>query len=307
MTQQPVGAELRFDGKVAVVTGAGGGLGRAHAMLLADRGASVVVNDLNPAGTAAAVANDISEAGGCAVADTNTVATAAGGAALVATALDAFGRVDIVVNNAAIISRSAFADLSPGLIEPLLDVAVRGAINVTQPAWRLMIEQGYGRIIMTSSNAGWIGSPEYSHYGTAKLGLVGLTKCLAQEATALDAAGCNIRVNALGPRAATPMQSGRPSSAPGARSDAANLPPGLVSPVVAWLAHDSCEVNGEFFAASGGRVARIFFGLTPGYWHAELTPEQVRDHVAEICAEPGYVVPRAIADEVAHMLREPRR
>jgi NAD(P)-dependent dehydrogenase (short-subunit alcohol dehydrogenase family) len=297
----PSDLSMRYDGEVAIVTGSGGGIGAATVRLLAERGARVVVNDNSPSGSAAAVAAEIVASGGDAIADTNTVATLAGGTALVATAIEAFGRVDIVVNNAATLTRAAFSDLSPDLVRPMLEVALEGAVNVTRPAWRLMVAQGYGRIIMTTSNAGWIGSLDCAHYGAAKLGLVGLTHCLALEAERCRPDGVDIRVNALAPRAASPMQSSAPST-PGARR-AGDLSPAMVAPVTAWLAHRSCAVNGEVFAATAGRVARVFFGLTPGWHSDDLSPEDVAVHMDEICAEPGYVVPKTIADEVAHMMR----
>src|SRR5690606_24582510 len=155
-----------FDGKVAIITGAGGGLGREHALLLASRGARVVINDLGGAvdgtgddrGAAQRVVDEITAAGGEAVADTNSVATPEGGRAIVQTAIDAFGQVDILVNNAGILRDKSFHNLTPDLVDSVLDVHLRGAFHVTQPAWVHMREQGYGRIVSTSSNAGLIGN-----------------------------------------------------------------------------------------------------------------------------------------------------
>ncbi len=175
-------ADLGFDGKVAIVTGAGGGLGRRHALLLASRGALVVVNDLGgsvdgtggSAGPAQLVVDEITAAGGEAVADTSSVATAEGGAAIVQAAVDAFGRVDIVVNNAGILRDKAFHNAGPDLWNPVFGVHLAGAFNVTQPAFARMREQGYGRIISTSSAAGLFGNFGQTNYGAAKMGLVGL-------------------------------------------------------------------------------------------------------------------------------------
>jgi NAD(P)-dependent dehydrogenase (short-subunit alcohol dehydrogenase family) len=182
-------ADIRFDGRVAIVTGAGGGLGREHALLLAARGAKVVVNDLGgavdgtggSAGPAERTAKEIEGLGGVAVADSSTVATPEGGQAIVDTALDAFGRVDIVISNAGILRDKAFHNLTPELLDPVLDVHLKGAFHVTRPAWARMREAGYGRVLLTASNAGILGNFGQSNYGAAKMGLVGLARVLAQE------------------------------------------------------------------------------------------------------------------------------
>ncbi|MDQ1420617.1 MAG: hypothetical protein QOJ52_2579, partial [Acidimicrobiaceae bacterium] len=165
--------DLGFQDRVAVITGAGGGLGRQHALLLASRGAQVVVNDLGgsvrgeggSAGPAEAAAQEINDLGGVAVPDTNSVATPEGGAAIIQTALDAFGRVDIVINNAGILRDKAFHNMTPDLIDPVLDVHLRGAFNVTRPAWIKMREQSYGRVLNTASNAGILGNFGQANYG----------------------------------------------------------------------------------------------------------------------------------------------
>ena len=180
-------AELGFDGKVAIITGAGGGLGRQHALLLASRGALVVVNDLGGAldgsgsdkGAAQKVVDEIVALGGVAVADTNSVSTPEGGAAIVKSAVDAYGRVDIVINNAGILRDKSFHNLTPDLMNPVFDVHLKGAFHVTQPAFVLMREQGYGRIISTSSAAGVFGNFGQANYGAAKMGLVGFMRVLA--------------------------------------------------------------------------------------------------------------------------------
>ena len=174
-------ADLGFDGKVAIVTGAGGGLGREHALLLAGRGAMVVVNDVGgavdgtggDAGPGQQVVDEITAAGGEAVLDTNSVATPEGGAAIVQTALDTFGRIDIVVNNAGILRDKSFHNMTPDLVDPVIDVHLRGAFYVTQPAWVHMREQSYGRIVVTASSAGIFGNFGQANYGAAKMGLVG--------------------------------------------------------------------------------------------------------------------------------------
>ena len=293
-------AELGFDGKVAIVTGAGGGLGREHALLLASRGAQVVINDLGGSvggeggdpGPAHTTAKEIESLGGSAVADTNSVATQAGGEAIVQTALDSFGRVDIVINNAGILRDKAFHNMTPDLLDPILDVHLRGAFFVTRPAWVRMREQNYGRIVNTSSNSGILGNFGQSNYGAAKMGLVGLTRVLAAEG-----ARHNIKVNAIAPVARTRMT----EELLGAMAE--RLDPALVSPIVAWLVHEECPVTGEIYSAAGGRIARMFIGLTEGYYNPELTVEDVRDHFDGIRDESGYIVPSGPGDEFAQLLK----
>lgn len=288
-------SELRFDGRVAIVTGAGGGLGREHALLLASRGAKVVVNDLGgavdgsgaSAGPAEQVVKEIEALGGVAVADTNSVATPEGGEAIVATALEAFGRVDIVINNAGILRDKSFPNMAPELVDAVLDVHLRGAFNVTRPAWIRMKEAGYGRVLMTASNAGILGNFGQSNYGAAKMGLVGLARVLAQEGLRYG-----IKVNVLAPLARTRMT----AELLGPIAD--KLDPALVAPVAAWLVHEDCPVTGEIYSAGGGRVARFFIGLTQGYLNPALTPEDVRDHFEQIRDEAGYTVPASAGEEV---------
>jgi NAD(P)-dependent dehydrogenase (short-subunit alcohol dehydrogenase family) len=294
-------AELRFDGRVAIVTGAGGGLGREHALLLAARGARVVVNDLGGAvdgsggsdDPARATADEILELGGQAVSDASSVATPEGGKAIVDTALEAFGRVDVLINNAGILRDKTFQNMTPDQLEPVLDVHLRGAFNVTRPAWLHMREQGYGRVLLTSSNAGILGNFGQSNYGAAKMGLVGLARVLAQEG-----ARYGISVNVLAPIARTRMTQELLGPA------GAKLDPRLVAPVAAFLVHEDCPVTGEILSAGGGRVARFFVGLTPGYFSADLRPEDVRDHFEQIRAEQGYTVPGAVADEIAGLVQQ---
>jgi NAD(P)-dependent dehydrogenase (short-subunit alcohol dehydrogenase family) len=286
---------------VAIVTGAGGGLGREHALLLAGRGARVVVNDLGGAvdgsggsdDPARVTAEEIVELGGMAVSDASSVATPEGGEAIVDTALEAFGRVDIVVNNAGILRDKTFQNMTAEELEPVLDVHLRGAFNVTRPAWLHMREQRYGRVLLTSSNAGILGNFGQSNYGAAKMGLVGLARVLAQEG-----ARYGIAVNVLAPIARTRMTQELlgPSGA--------KLDPRLVAPVAAFMVHEDCPVTGEVLSAGGGRVARFFVGLTPGYFNPDLRPEDVRDHFEQIRAEEGYTVPGGVADEIAGLVQQ---
>ena len=293
-------ADLGFDGKVAIVTGAGGGLGRAHALLLATRGALVVVNDLGgavdgsggSASPAEQVVEEIKAAGGEAVADANSVATPEGGEAIVQTAVDTFGRIDIVVNNAGILRDKAFHNMTDDLVQPVLDVHLRGAFNVTRPAWGRMREQGYGRVVNTASSAGILGNFGQASYGAAKMGLVGLTQVLA-----IEGARYNISANAISPIARTRMT----------EEVLGNLveyvDPAAVSPVVAWLVHEDCPVSGNVYSVGGGRVARFFVGLTPGYLDKDLTPEAVRDHFDEINDPEGYVILDQATDELKILAR----
>jgi len=293
-------ADLSFDGKVAIITGAGGGLGREHALLLASRGGQVVVNDLGgsvsgeggSAGPAQTVAKEIEDAGGVAVADTNSVSTPEGGEAIVNTAVEAFGRVDIVINNAGILRDKTFHNMTDDLLTPVLDVHLKGAFYVTRPAWVRMREQGYGRVVNTSSNSGILGNFGQSNYGAAKMGLVGLTRVLSAEG-----AKHNIKVNAVAPVARTRMT----EEILGPLAD--RLDPKLVSPLVAWLCHEDCPVTGEVYSAAGGRIARFFIGLTPGYYNADLSLEDVRDHWGEIRAEDAYIVPSGPGDEFGQLMK----
>jgi NAD(P)-dependent dehydrogenase (short-subunit alcohol dehydrogenase family) len=311
--------ELRFDGRVAIVTGAGNGLGRQHALLLAARGARVVVNDIGSsvagdgvdAGPAETVASEIRDQGGDAVADSHSVATRDGGAQIIRTALETYGQLDILVNNAGIIRDVPFRDMTPDDLDPMLDVHLKGAFHVTVPAWHAMREQGYGRVVNTTSAAGILGTPYKSHYGAAKTGLIGFTRVLAAEG-----AEHNIRVNAIAPIAATRMlavnmaqaeeDNGRkldPAALAMMQAVIARLDPALVSPVVTFLAHEDCPVTGEIYTAGAGQVARFFTGRTTGYYHSTLSIEDVRDHLAEIRDETGYTTPGDTGEEIAQLLQ----
>jgi NAD(P)-dependent dehydrogenase (short-subunit alcohol dehydrogenase family) len=292
-------ADLGYDGRVAIITGAGGGLGRQHALLLASRGARLVINDLGGSvdgtgsdkGAAERVVDEITALGGEAVADTNSVATPEGGAAIVQTAIDAFGQIDIVVNNAGILRDKAFHNMEPDLLNPVLDVHLKGAFYVTKPAFERMREQKYGRIICTSSAAGIFGNFGQTNYGAAKMGLVGFTNVLA-----VEGARYNIKANAIAPLALTRMT----ENIMGPLAD--KLAPEYISPIVAWLAHEDCPVTGEVYSCGGGRIARIFIGETQGYFNKDLTLESVRDNFEQIREEKGYQVPAHLGEETAMFL-----
>jgi NAD(P)-dependent dehydrogenase (short-subunit alcohol dehydrogenase family) len=293
-------SELRFDGRVAIVTGAGQGLGREHALLLARRGARVVVNDLGggPRGgggseePARRVVEEIRGAGGAATPDFHSVATPEGGRAIVETALAAFGRVDVLVHNAGIATIDPIDALPPERLDAILDVHLRGAFFVIGAAWPAMRAQRHGRILNVVSNAGLFGLPGASAYSAAKGGLVGLTRALASEGAAHG-----IRVNALAPAARTRLTAGADAGAL-AEWWQRWFDPARVSPVVAWLVHEDCPASGEIYSAGGGRVARVFVAETVGHWSETLTPEEVRDRFAAIRDERGYEQPGSSMEEM---------
>ncbi len=292
-------SDLTFDGKVAIITGAGGGLGKSHALELARRGARVVVNDLggsvsgegDNASAAQLVVDEIEAAGGEAVANHDSVATAEGGEAIVQTALDAFGTVDIVINNAGILRDKTFHNLTPELLEPVIAVHLLGAFYVTLPAWKIMREKGYGRVVNTSSNSGLLGNFGQSNYGAAKLGLVGFTRVLANEGRSKG-----IKANAIAPVAKTRMT----EDLLGPLGD--KLEPSEVTPTVVYLASEECPVTGEVYSVAGGVVARYFIGLTPGWYKEGHSAEEVWDNFEQIREETGYIVPEDPSGELKKLL-----
>ncbi len=253
---------LRFDGQVAIITGAGGGLGRAHALELARRGALVLVNDLGGAldGTGSSmsaadrVVREITALGGTAAANHDSVATPEGGQAIVQAAVDAFGRVDVLVNNAGILRDKAFHKMDAAMVKAVIDVHLKGAFNVTQPAFVLMRAQGYGRIVNTSSASGLFGNFGQANYGAVKAALAALARILA-----IEGAKYGIKANAIAPLAATRMTEDILEQA---LKDL--FQPGYVSALVAYLANENCAVSGHIYSVAGGRVARIFVGETRG-------------------------------------------
>jgi NAD(P)-dependent dehydrogenase (short-subunit alcohol dehydrogenase family) len=295
--------DVRFDGRVAIITGAGGGLGREHALLLASRGAAIVVNDLggNADGTGSGqsmadlVVKEITEAGGQAVANYDTVTTPEGGEAVVRKALDEFGQVDIVINNAGILRDKSFAKLPPEDLEAVLAVHLKGAFFVSQPAFRFMKERGgYGRFVFTASAAGIFGNFGQANYGAAKMGLVGLSNVLAQEGAKYD-----ITSNVIAPIAQTRLLGDLLGPL------ASKLNPSQVSGLVAFLCSQDNTLTHEIFSVGGGRVARVFVGLTPGWFGgsgAVPTPEDIRDNLDQIRDTDGFIVPGNAADELTAAL-----
>jgi NAD(P)-dependent dehydrogenase (short-subunit alcohol dehydrogenase family) len=289
---------LDFEGRVALVTGAGGGLGLAHVRFLAARGAAVCVNDVD-AEAAQRVADEIASDGGAALADTHSVAEPESAAALVAAALEHFGRIDVLINNAGVIRRAPFEALGSAEVREVLDVHLAGAFWVTRPVWAAMREQGYGRIVNTTSNHGLFGATRSANYSAAKMGLVGFTRALALEGRRLG-----IRVNAVAPLAHTSMMEEglEPARRSGASDDVTmrlleHLDPDRVSALVTYLAHESCDVSGEVFSAGGGHFARVFIVEGAGWTSPTAGPEDIAAHMAEIRAEAGWQsLPHALAE-----------
>ena len=303
--------ELRFDGRVAVITGAGRGIGRAYARLLAERGASVVVNDLggtkegegSDPGPATDVAAEIELAGGTVVADTNDVATEEGGRSLIAAAVDAFGRIDIVVNNAGNIRWGGLPEADLENLDSHLAVHVRGSFNTTRGAWTRMVDQGYGRVVLTTS-AGIFGLADNLGYATAKAALIGMAHSLS-----VAGAPHGIKVNLIAPNAWTRM-----GAHPSDGLDALNRPapvlmePDLVAPMASYLAHEACQVSGRIYLGGAGRFARVFIGVTEGFVAPDEHPtmEDVAANWSVINDETDYYVPDNLGDWSAHYMTHRR-
>lgn len=288
---------ISLDGRVAVVSGAGGGLGRAHARELARRGAAVVVNARHPGAGgsgpgAEAVVEEIRAAGGRAVAAIESVATEEGAAAIIDKAITEFGDIDIVVHNAGNWRNMPFGEMTSEHVDAVLDVHLKGAFYLCRPAWLRMSEKGYGRIVLTSSPAGMFGRPNGANYVAAKAGLVGLGRALA-----VEGAACGIKVNCVMPLAATETN-------PRERVEAGRKEPERVSPLVAYLSSSACAVSGHSFSAGfGGHVAQIFTGVTSGWWTgaAILTAEDVARHLGEIQDRSRYTVPDTSPEFIASL------
>lgn len=278
---------LGLQGRTAVITGAGGGLGASHAKLLASYGVNIVVNDVH---NAQSIVDEITAAGGRAVPDTNDVTTATGGAAIIERAVREFGSIDIVVNNAGVIRDKTFHRMTPEMIDIVLDVHLKGTFNVSQPAFIRMREAGYGRIVNTTSGAGLFGNFGQANYAAAKAGIVGLTRTLA-----IEGASSDIKVNVIAPMAYTAMTE-KVMGPEAARTTS----PELVSPVVALLAGSACPVTGEIISVGAGRVARVFIATARGYINPALSAEDVLEHWDEVVDSTDFICP-------THAFEEPEK
>ncbi|MFE6921973.1 SDR family NAD(P)-dependent oxidoreductase [Nocardia sp. NPDC057663] len=290
---------LRFDDRVAVITGAGRGLGRAYALLLAARGAKVVVNDLGSSvrgdtvegDPAAEVVAEIRAAGGEAVACGESVATPEGGRAIVDAALTHFGRLDILVHNAGNVRYGTLRELSYADFESVLDVHLRGAFHVVRPAFPVMAEAGYGRVVLTSSIGGLYGNKGVANYAVAKAGMIGLSNVVA-----LEGADSGITSNVIVPAAVTRLADGLDTAA------YPPMGPELTAPAVGWLAHESCSITGEMLVAVAGRVGRAYIAETPGVHRPSWTIEQVGEQIDAIRdTTDSWILPPVPAGHTDHL------
>ena len=289
-------SQVSFENRTVIVTGAGNGLGKAYALDLGSRGAKVVVNDLGGAvdgsgsGSTPAdeVVNEIITNGGEAVANYDSVATKEGGASIVQTAIDNFGTVDAVVNNAGILRDKSFAKMEEEDLNAIIDVHLKGTFFVCQPAFIQMKEQGYGRFVNVSSPSGLFGNFGQLNYGAAKMGIVGLTNVLA-----IEGAKYNIKANVIAPNAATRMTEelfGEDMSK--------LLTVDNITPLVVYLASEQCEVTHEIFSAGGGRFARIGISTDVGYFNASAKAEDIFANIGEIRDLSNPIYPTSLADEL---------
>lgn len=289
--------DISYDGRVAIVTGAGGGIGRTYALELASRGALVVVNDLGGSvkgeggdhTAAQKVVDEITAAGGEAVPNYDSVATPEGGASIVTTAVEAFGKVDVVINNAGFLRDKSFLKLTWDDLDAIIDVHLKAAFYVSQPAFAIMKENGYGRFVFTASNATF-GNFGQTNYAAAKMGLIGLSNTIA-----VEGARNGILSNVIMPVAKTRMT----EELLGSFADV--LGPEFVTPMVTYLASEACTTTHGAYSAAGGRYARVFTGLAPGWFagkDATVTAEDIVANIAQIEAEEGYIVPQSTTDEI---------
>lgn len=289
-------ADVSFENRVVIVTGAGNGLGKAYALELGKRGAKVVVNDLGGAvdgsgsGNSPAddVVNEIIENGGEAVANYDSVATKDGGELIVQTAVDSFGTVDAVINNAGILRDKSFANMTEEEFSLIIEVHLKGTYFVTQPAFKIMKENNYGRIVNVASPSGIFGNFGQTNYGAAKMGIVGLTNVLA-----IEGAKYNIKVNVIAPTAYTRMTEALLPEDVGKLFSAE-----LVTPMVTYLASEACEPTHEIFGVAAGRFARIGIITHEGYVNTEATAEDIASNIEEIRTITDGSYPLSNEDEL---------
>jgi NAD(P)-dependent dehydrogenase (short-subunit alcohol dehydrogenase family) len=294
---------IRFDNRVAIITGAGGGLGRTYALDLAKRGAQVVVNDLggstdgsgNSSRMADAVVQEIRDAGGTAVASYDSVSTHVGGQAIVDTAVREFGKVDVIINNAGILRDSSLAKLRPEDLDVILDVNLKGAFNVCQPAFKVMKENAYGRVVFTASSSGLFGNFGQSNYAAAKMGLLGLSNVLS-----IEGAKYNIKCNVIAPQAVTRLTEELMGPL------AEKLKPECVTPLVTYLSSEACQDTHGIYGVGGGRFSRIFIGMTSGYFAgtgATIEAEELASNFSKVRDTADFTIPESIHDEMAEVMK----
>ncbi|BFM07534.1 SDR family NAD(P)-dependent oxidoreductase [Halioxenophilus aromaticivorans] len=292
-------SQLRFDNRVAVITGAGRGLGRAYALLLSKLGAKVVVNDIggslngsgNDIGPAQSVVDEIRSQNDEAIANTDSVATPEGGKAIIQSALDAYGRIDILVHNAGNVRPASLKEMSYEDFESVLDVHLRGAFHVLRAAFPAMCEQSYGRIVLTSSIGGLYGNQNVANYAVSKSGMIGLCNVAALEGES-EGVKCNVIV----PGAVTRMAEGIDISA------YPPMEPDLVAPVVGWLCHEQCDINGEMLVSIAGRVAKAFISETQGVYQPHWSVDEVGQKMAHIRdTNQALVLPVVPSGHVDHI------
>ncbi|WP_063619088.1 MULTISPECIES: SDR family NAD(P)-dependent oxidoreductase [Sphingobium] len=297
--------DCTMDGRVVIVTGAGRGIGRAHAMLLAERGAAVLVNDLGTdanglgadSGPAQETADAIVALGGRAVANTDDVASEAGGQAMVDAALSAFGRIDAVVNNAGIVGVKGFAETSIADFEHYWRIHFVGHYAVTRAAWPHFVRQGYGRVVMTTSASGLYGLKDQTPYAAAKGAIQGFTRALAHEG-----ADHGILVNAIAPGGFSRMHMASELNEATLQWGRKMMPPELVAPAALWLASEACTVNGEMFSVWSGRVARVHIGTAEGYFDRDLTAEKILENYSQVAVMDNFHAPHNALEEVSHWM-----
>jgi len=294
--EDPLRAELRFDGRVIAVTGAGGGMGREHARFLAARGAKVVVNDIGSStpkgdGSSAApaekVVQEILAAGGEAVVSTGSVASFEGAQSVVDVATTTWGRLDGILHNAGIARFAPIEELDLSDYKAVVAVSLDAAVYLTKAAWPIMTAQGFGKLLYVTSAGGLIGTPHLTAYAVAKSGMIGLMNVVD-----LEGRPHNIDVNLLGVSALTRMTSGTFGEGEAAQMTEAwwqkYMRPDLIAPVAAWLLHPDCNVSRAIYNAGGGHVSRTFLAETRGFTALDLTPELTRDHQREIDDETDH-------------------
>ena len=289
-------SDVNFENRVAIVTGAGNGLGKAYALELGKRGAKVVVNDLGGAvdgsgsGNSPAddVVNEIIKNGGEAVANYDSVASKDGGESIVQTAVENFGTVDAVINNAGILRDRSFANMTEEEFLLIIDVHLKGTFYVTHPAFKIMKENNYGRIVNVASPSGLFGNFGQANYGAAKMGIVGLTNVLA-----IEGMKYNIKANAIAPNAATRM-----TETLFGEDMSKMLTVDNITPLVVYLASEQCEITHEIFTAGGGRFSRVGISTDVGYFNPSASAEDILNNIDEVRDLSNSIYPTSLADEL---------